>query len=91
MVTLGHVQIGLDGVSLMRETLFTSMRPAERNDVVALLRKRQAGRPAYQLAEELGIAGSYLSEIFKGTKNPGRKVLKALGLTQRTVYQEVRQ
>lgn len=65
------------------------LRPADRDDVVALLRKRQAGRPAYQLADELGIAGSYLCEIFKGKRNPGPKVLDALGLIQKTIYQEV--
>lgn len=70
---------------------FTMLRPAYREDVIALLRKKQAGRPAYQLAEELGITASYLSDLFLGKKNPGPKLLTALGLTQKTIYQEVRQ
>lgn len=38
------------------------------------------------LAHKLGVSRSYLSEILKGTRTPGRKVLANLGLESRTVY-----
>lgn len=38
------------------------------------------------LATKLGVSRSYLSEIFKGTRTPGKKVLAQLGLESRTVY-----
>jgi transcriptional regulator with XRE-family HTH domain len=57
--------------------------------LIALLEKKQRGRTASELAEELGISGAYLSDIFKGKRNAGPKVLEQLGLEQTVVYQEV--
>lgn len=75
----------------MSEYLFTMLRPADRDDVVQLLRKKQAGRSMTELAEELGVCQSYISQVYSGTRNIGPKLLLALGLTQKTFYQEVRQ
>lgn len=57
--------------------------------VVELLRKRQGDRPAMKLADELGISKSYLSEIFKGTREPGPSVLEKLGLKREVIYLEL--
>lgn len=58
------------------------------DQLIALLEKKQGNRTAGELAEELGISPAYLSDIFKGKRNAGPKVLEQLGLQQTVVYQE---
>lgn len=38
------------------------------------------------VAKRLGISASYLHDILNGTRQPGPKVLKSLGLKRKTVY-----
>ena len=59
-----------------------------REDVIKLMRKRQGGRTDADFARELGISAPYLFEIYKGTRDPGDKVLDALGLQRETVYRK---
>jgi transcriptional regulator with XRE-family HTH domain len=61
-----------------------------REKLVDLLKKKQGDRSASDLANELGVTPSYLSEIFSGKRNPGPKVLEQLGLTAEIVYQQER-
>lgn len=39
-------------------------------------------------ASKLGISLSYLGELLRGTRQPGPKVLSALGLRKETIYKE---
>ena len=40
------------------------------------------------LAQEWGISEQYLSDILKGRREPGNKVLKQLGLRKMVIYTE---
>lgn len=39
-------------------------------------------------AGKLGLSPAYLGELLRGTRKPGPRVLKALGLAKDTVYRE---
>jgi len=39
-------------------------------------------------AETLGVSTTYLSEVLRGTKLPGPKILKALGLRRKETYEQ---
>jgi transcriptional regulator with XRE-family HTH domain len=54
--------------------------------VIALMRKQQGERLAKDYAEELGISASYLSDIYKGKREPGATVLERLGLKKKAGY-----
>jgi hypothetical protein len=41
------------------------------------------------LALKLGIDGSYMGLVINGKRKPGKKLLKALGLRQVTLYQPI--
>lgn len=60
---------------------------ATRN-VIEILRKMQGKRKQYELAKELGISAPYLSDIFKGKREPGPAVLRILGLRKQVVYEK---
>jgi transcriptional regulator with XRE-family HTH domain len=62
------------------------MKTITLSQVLDLLKKKQGDRPASDLAEELGIGRSYLSEIYSGKREPGETVLSALGLRREIVY-----
>ena len=42
------------------------------------------------LARELGVSEAYLSDIINGRRDPGRKILKALGLERVVDYRPAR-
>jgi transcriptional regulator with XRE-family HTH domain len=39
-----------------------------------------------KLAEQLGVSYSYMNDIVRGKRRPGRKVLSALGLREERMY-----
>lgn len=51
-----------------------------RDQVIALLKARQKGRSASDLAKEIGVSKAYLSDLFTNRRNPGPKILDYLGL-----------
>jgi len=57
-----------------------------REQLIAALRKRQGKRAQQDLAAELGISPSYLSDIYKGKREPGEQVLSKLGLERQVGY-----
>lgn len=62
-------------------------KPLTQSQVIELLRKRQGGRPAARLAQELKISAAYLSEILNGTREPGPSVLDKIGLHRIVLYE----
>jgi transcriptional regulator with XRE-family HTH domain len=52
----------------------------------AELAKRCQHKTQQALARELGVSVSYLSQVIRGRKAPGRKVLEALGLRREANY-----
>lgn len=58
-------------------------------EVLKLLRQRQGERTQAELADELGVSQSFITDLFKGRREPGEKLLKALGLNMKKVYEPV--
>lgn len=55
--------------------------------VIRSLRKQSQARGSQRaLAKYLGVSPAYLSDVLKGRREPGPKILDALGMTKRTVY-----
>lgn len=55
-------------------------------EVIALLRHKQGDRTNLAFAAELGVTSTHLGEIYKGSRNIGPKVAKALGIAAHTIY-----
>ena len=51
-----------------------------------LLRQKQGAGTQRELAARIGIAESFLSDIYSGNRNPSGKVLKFLGLRKAVEY-----
>jgi len=49
-----------------------------------MLRKKQGNTSLRQFALELGISAPYLSDIYKGRRNPGPAILRHFGLHKQT-------
>jgi transcriptional regulator with XRE-family HTH domain len=62
------------------------MKQLTQSQVLDFLRKRQGNRSSKELAEELGISASYLSEVFSGKREPGPSVIAKLGLERKILY-----
>jgi transcriptional regulator with XRE-family HTH domain len=62
------------------------MKILTQDEVLRRLREKQGERSMRKFAILLGISVSYLSEIYKKTRNPNPAVLKALGIgKERTI------
>lgn len=60
-----------------------------RDDLIAMMKRKQGKRTAKQYAEELGVSAGYLCEIYLGRRNPGDRILSQFGLTERVIYEKV--
>lgn len=58
------------------------------DEVIALLKRKQGDRTNLAFAAEIGVTSTHLGEIYKGTRNIGGKVSKALGLETHTLYRK---
>ena len=56
-------------------------------DLIDTAAKKAGSQKA--LAQEWGISEQYLSDILKGRREPGNKVLGQLGLVKMLVYREI--
>jgi len=56
------------------------------NEPVVMLRQRQGKRSQRELAREMGISAAYLTDLYKGRRAPGDKVLSYLGLEKVVTY-----
>ena len=59
-------------------------------DVLAMMRQRQGVRDQNTFAKEIGISFQLLSDIYRGTRNPGQQVLKYLDLEKVVAYRKRR-
>lgn len=55
-----------------------------------MLERRIAKSTAKQVAEDIGVSASYLSEVIRGSRDPGPKILDALGLEKVVTYRRKR-
>jgi transcriptional regulator with XRE-family HTH domain len=51
-------------------------------DPVLMLRSKMAGRSLRALSREIGCSAAYLSDIMRGNRAPGPKILAYLGLSR---------
>lgn len=49
-------------------------------DVVEILKARQGNGTLTALADEIGVTKAYISDIYKGRRNPGPRILAYLGI-----------
>jgi transcriptional regulator with XRE-family HTH domain len=49
-------------------------------EVVELIRAKQGDTSLRDFAEELGVTAPYITDIYKGRRSPGPKVLKYFGI-----------
>jgi transcriptional regulator with XRE-family HTH domain len=61
------------------------------SDPVKLLQGKMAGRSLRALAREIGCSPAYLSDIMRGNRSPGPKILAFLGLSREIRTRYVRQ
>lgn len=52
----------------------------QREEVLEQLRKRQGNRSLRSFAREIGCSAAYLSDVYRGKRSLGPKVLEELGL-----------
>lgn len=52
--------------------------------LLAVIQEKGTGKAA---AESLGVSQQYLTDVIKGRRDPGDKILSALGLQSRVVYE----
>lgn len=50
--------------------------------VIQLLKKKQAGRSLREFCREIGCSPAYLSDIYKGRREPGQLVLDHIGIVK---------
>jgi len=88
-----RAKILLDTLAANAYSSGVAKKSLTREEVIAILRKDQAGRSIREYAETLGISAPYLSDIFLGRRDPGPSVLKHFGLerheTLKVEYQPV--
>jgi transcriptional regulator with XRE-family HTH domain len=56
----------------------------DKKQVVDLIRETQGSKTLRDFGDEVGVSASYISEIYKGTRNPGVKILDYFGITKST-------
>ena len=57
-------------------------------EVLAMMKQRQGTRDQNTFAQEIGISFQLLSDIYRGTRNPGEQVLKYLDLEKTVMYRK---
>lgn len=57
-------------------------------DPIEILRERAAKSSQKQLAAELGVSQSYLSDVLQGRKEPGESILEPLELERVVTYRK---
>lgn len=56
------------------------MKILTKSDVINFMHKTQGKRTAREFAKELGVGESYLSDVYRGKREPGPSILARLGL-----------
>ena len=59
-------------------------------DPLKILEKRRNGRTLAVFADELGVSPAYLSDVLNGNREPGPKILDALGIERVVSYRQKR-
>ena len=65
-----------------------NMKMLTRTQVVGLLAEKKGRKPLRLFADEIGVSATYLSDVFRGTREPGPTILELLGV-ERTKTTEI--
>jgi lambda repressor-like predicted transcriptional regulator len=57
-------------------------------DPLKILEQRRNGRTIAALSRELGVSPAYLSDVLNGNREPGPKIIDALGLERVVTYRK---
>jgi hypothetical protein len=57
-----------------------------REMLIRELKRRQGAKSLRQFAQGLGVTPSYLSDIYRGRREPGPKILRPLGVRKRVQH-----
>ena len=55
-------------------------------ELLGLMKRLQGERSSSDFASDLGISKQYLTDIYKGRRDPGDSVLRALNVTRQVAY-----
>lgn len=59
-------------------------------DPLDIIRTRIGSGSQVALAQEMGVSPTYLGDVIHGRKEPGKKILDALGLKRVVTYERIR-
>ncbi|HEX5426639.1 MAG TPA: hypothetical protein VFW94_24215 [Candidatus Acidoferrales bacterium] len=59
------------------------MRKLTEEDVINLIRCEQGEKSLRKFADEIGITASYLSDLYLGRRQPGKKILGHFGIEKK--------
>lgn len=65
------------------------MRIIDRRGVLIKLKRRCLGTSQLRVAADMGVSPSYLSDVMTGHREPGPKILTALGLERVIRYRPI--
>ena len=65
-----------------------NMKTLTRTQVVGLLAEKNGRKSLRLFAEEIGVSAAYLSDVFRGNREPGPTILELLGV-ERTKTTEI--
>lgn len=67
--------------------MLISVKIISHDEVLAALRRKQGHRSLREFAVDLGISAAYLSDVYSKNRQPGKKLLKSLGMAKESVRQ----
>lgn len=61
------------------------------SQVIALIKTGQGSSTVRDYAAELGVSPGYITDLYKGNRSPGKKILQKFGIekTRRTIVEYV--
>lgn len=84
----GKINLVIPIDKLAKRSKLDSVKLLRREQVIALLKQKQGDLTGTEFAKRLGISGSFLTEIYKGRRDPGETILSQLGLSKRVLYEK---
>lgn len=52
------------------------------DEIISIIRKAQGEKSLRTFATEIGVSAAYLSDVFRGNRKPGQKILNFFNMTQ---------
>jgi len=72
---------------LTRKTYTDINLGMETEDVMKMLRDKQGDMSLREFADVVGCSAAYLSDLYRGNREPGNKIMRFLGLRKRRIVE----